>query len=305
MSIVPSSLPELQYTDALKRLYPSVFMYAIAGAGKTYAFESVVDLNPLVIATEKGNTKGMSTLAHLHIACILVNSTEEMVAVLAEMKATSKPGEAYYRGAGPFGLVGVDSFTGIGTFLEVSSRKMKGWDTIWGDVTAGGKKDPRSAYPYIAEKGRQLYASILGLPVPTVVTCREQLFTEGEGQSAITYATPELPGQKLPKELPGEPEATVRLRMINGVRTMVTMNEGNVIARVRCKKGLRPPQHSVPNLGALIRLMQGDADALRDLTPQQAQVQKTPQQIAAEQSALQRAQPAGAAYVAQPAPSTK
>lgn len=286
---VGSSLPALFFTDQMdsKRLYPAVFAYAIAGAGKTNALSTLKnadpakDLNPLVLATEDGQTKGMSTLAHLHIPAILINDLDELIAVTSELKSKCKPGELYYQGNGPFGSIGVDSLTGVGPMLEDAAKKLKGWKMIW-DATAGGGKDPRTAYPYIAEKGRMIVRDLMDLPVPLVMTCREQTVTEGEGPNAKSYAAPELPGQKLPKELPGWPEATVRLRMINGQRVMVTENEGDVVARVRLREGLRLPKHVKPDLGALIRLLRGDESALEDLKLGTTTVPKTPQQLAAE-----------------------
>lgn len=266
----------------MKRVYPTVFMYAIAGAGKTNALRTLQERNPLVIATEIGNTKGMSTLADLHLAALLLNTLDELVAVTTELSARSKPGELYYNGQGPFGCLALDSLTGVGTFLEDAAKRLKGWDMIW-DTAKGSGKDPRTAYPYIAEKGRQVVSKLMALPVPVVLTCREQLVTEGEGSTAKTYAAPELPGQKLPKELPGWPEASLRLRMVNGQRVFVTENEGDVIARVRLKPGLRLPKYCLPDLGAMLRLLEGDDTALRALVPQTQSAMKTPQQLAAEQ----------------------
>lgn len=261
---VTSSIPSIFYTDELKREFPAIFVYAIAGAGKTNLFRELVDWNPLVLATEDGNTKGMSTLGDLHMACMLLNTLDQLTVVTTELAAKAKPGELYYNGQGPFRCLGVDSLTGVGYFLEEASKKMKGWDMIW-DVTKGGGKDPRQAYPYIAEKGRQVVRKLMSLPVPLILTCREQLFTEGEGPAAVTYPVPELPGQKLPRELPGWPEATLRLRMINGERLMVTENEGNIVARVRLPGGQRCPRLIKPNLGALLKVLAGDMSAMRDL----------------------------------------
>lgn len=248
----------------MKRPYPAVFLYAIAGAGKTNALRTLQHLNPLVLATEIGNTKGMSTLGDMHIAAVLLDTLDHLVGVTTELSAKCKMGELYYGGLGPFGALAVDSLTGIGTFLEDAAKKLKGWDMIW-DKTKGGGADPRSAYPYINEKGRQVVAKLMALPIPLILTCREGLVSEGEGASAKTYAAPELPGQKLPKELPGWPEASIRLRMINGQRVFITENEGDVISRVRLKGNMRCPKYILPDLGALIRLMQGDDSAMKDL----------------------------------------
>lgn len=277
---VRSSLPALFFTDELKREYPSIFVYAIAGTGKTNVFRSVSGLKPLVLATEDGNTKGMGTLGDMHIACLLLNRLQELEAVTAELIAKSKPGELHYAGHGPFGLLGLDSATGVGMFLEEGAKALKGWDMIW-DSGPGRGKDPRSAYPYIAEKGRQVIRKLMSLPVPLVITCREQIVTEGEGDAAISYAAPELPGQKLPRELPGWPEATLRMRIVNTKRVFITENEGNVIARIRLREGLRCPKYIKPDLGLVLRLLQGDESAL-PLLSIDTSVPKTPQQLAAE-----------------------
>lgn len=264
VSPVKSSLPDLFFTDEMPRPYPTVFIYAIAGAGKTNTLRTIRALNPLILATEDGQTKGMSTLGDLKLAAILIDTLDQLVAVTSELSARATPGALYYKGHGPFGALGLDSMTGVGPMLEDAAIKLKGWKMIW-DATAGAGKDPRSAYPYIAERGRQVVRKLMALPVPLVLTCREQLVTEGEGANAKTYPAPELPGQKLPRELPGWPEATVRIRVINGQRVMVTETEGDVVARVRLKEGLRLDKLCKPDIGALIRLLQGDDSALKDL----------------------------------------
>lgn len=287
-TVVRSSLPSIFFTDEMPRPYPCVFIYAISGAGKTNTLRTIKHLSPLVLATEDGQTKGMSTLADLHLATVLIDFLDQLVQVTSELSAKAKPGELYYQGHGPFGALAVDSLTGIGPMLEDAAKKIKGWEMIW-DKVKGGGADPRSAYPYIAEKGRGVVRKLMSLPVPLILTCREQLVTEGEGESAKSYPAPELPGQKLPRELPGWPEATLRLRMINGKRLFVTENEGDVVARVRLREGLRCPHYCEPDLGAMIRLLQGDDSALNDLrikTPLKEDgtpaVPKTPQQLAAE-----------------------
>lgn len=281
-STVQSSLPDLFFTDEMPRPYPSIFAYGIAGSGKSNALRTVKHLNPLALATEDGQTKGMSTLGDLKIAAILIDKLDQLIAVTAELASKARPGEVYYRGKGPFGLVCLDSATGVGPMLEQASMDVKGWTAIWA-VKKGDGHDPRSAYPYINERGRQVVRKLMALPVPLIITCREQIITEGEGQNAKSYPAPELPGQKLPRELPGWPEATVRFRMLNGQRVLQTENEGDIVARIRLREGLRTPKFIKPDFGALIRLLQGDESALKELSlPPPPGVQKTPQQIAAE-----------------------
>lgn len=277
----------------MPRPYPTVFVYAIAGAGKTNTLRTIKHLDPLILATEDGQTKGMSTLGDLKLAAILIDRLDQLVAVTSELSAKAKPGELYYKGHGPFRALGLDSLTGVGPMLEDAAITLKGWQMIW-DSHEGGKKDPRTAYPYIAERGRQVVRKLMALPVPLVLTCREQLVTEGEGANAVSYPAPELPGQKLPRELPGWPEATVRIRMINGQRVMQTQNQGNVVARVRLREGLRIDEYCKPDIGALIRLLQGDETALTALkiggvkdstgAPAAPPPPETPQQKAAREA---------------------
>lgn len=283
-SVARSSIPSLFFTDALPRPFPTVLNYAIAGMGKTNCIRTLVpDYQPLVIANEAGNTKGMSTLADLKLPVLLLNTLDELIAVTTELATKAKGDGLYYGGHGPFNALAVDSLTGIGKMLEDKSRQMKGVDTIWG----GQLKDPRSAYPYIAEKGRQVVDKLMALPVPLLLLCREGVTTEGEGDAAVTYAAPELPGQKLPRELPGWPEATVRMKMVNGHRVCVTENEGLVIARVRLPEGRRVPKYIRPDMAALIKLLinPSDESAMKRLVMDTSRV-PTPQQAAA---AAQRA----------------
>src|SRR5438128_1756167 len=141
---VPSSLPALFFTDTLPRPYPSVFVYGAAGTGKTNALRTLKALNPLVLATEEGNSKGMSTLGDLHLPCILLNTLDELIAVTTELSARAKPNELTYGTQGPFGALGLDSLTGVGYFLEEAVKKLKSWTMIW-DSAPGAGKDPRSA----------------------------------------------------------------------------------------------------------------------------------------------------------------
>lgn len=257
---VRSSLPEIFLTDELPRPYPSIFYYAFAGVGKTNALRTLAEFKPLIIPTEQGSTKGMSTLKDMKFPMIPVGSIDEIMAVLAELQARSKPGELYYKALGPFNALAVDSFTGLGAMLEAASKKVRGWDMIWDSVKGSGK-DPRTAYPYINERGKMVYDRIINLPVPTIVTCREQLITEGEAPNTKTYSAPELPGQKLHRELPGWPEASLRLTVVNGQRCFITENQGDVLARVRLPEGQRLPTRIKPDLGLLIKLLrQGPQD---------------------------------------------
>lgn len=285
-----SSLPSLFHTNELPRPYPCIFAYGIAGSGKTHMLRTLAPRRPLVLATEAGNSKGMGTLGDLHLPCVLINDIDELTAVYMALTASAKPGEVYYDGAGPFGAVALDSMTGVGVFLEDAVKKLKGWSMIW-DAKRGGGKDPRNAYPYIAERGRKIVSAFMALPVPVVITCREQLFTEGEGDMTKTYAIPELPGQKLPRELPGWTEATLRLRSINGNRVFVTQNEGDVIARVRLQGNVSCPKYLRQDLNALIEVLQGTCDVEKEVQRLKADTstRKTPQQVEAERRRQERA----------------
>ena len=254
-------LPTLSRTSQLKASFGTVLSYGPAGAGKTRSIKTLLDhgLSPLILATELGETSGLLSLQSSDIPFLTVESHNELIEVIRALKR--KPGKVEYDGT-EFGSVVLDSITQWGEYPLERFMEMKGWKDLHDQVPG---KDPRAAYGYLAEKGRQLYKELFDLHAHLYIIAREGLF--GGGDEAL-FAAPELPGQKLPRELPGWPDATVRLRVIAGKHMMVTKGEGGSPARVRLPEDFPSlPTRCNPDIGALIRYMCGDRSAFDRLSP--------------------------------------
>jgi hypothetical protein len=259
-----SKLPGLQRTNELKASFGTVLGYGPAGAGKTRSIRTLVDhgLSPVVIVTELGETHGLLSLASSNIGFIPVHSHAETIDVIRAMKR--KPGKCEYEGT-EFDSVVLDSITQWGEYPLERYAQLKGWDDLHGVSDKGGGKDPRAAYGFLAEKGRQLYKELFDLHSHLYIIAREGLY--GGGDIAL-FGAPELPGQKLPREIPGWPDATVRLRIIAGQHRMITRGEGGSPARVRLPEGLdKLPLRCEPDVGALIKYLTGIEDAFDFLDP--------------------------------------
>lgn len=257
-----SSLPKLFRTDMLQATYGTVLGYGPAGAGKTRSIKSLKDggLNPLVVACELGETHGLLSLQAEQIPYVVVTGHNEMIDVLAELRR--KPGKIEYEQS-EFGCVVLDSVTQWGEFPLERYMQLKGWDDL---STPSANKDPRGAYGFLSEKGRQLYKSLFTLHGHLYIIAREGLFGGQDGEPL--FAAPELPGQKLPRELPGWPDATVRLRVIAGKYRMITKGEGGSPARVRLPTSFPDlPQRCNQDIAALIKYMCGDRSAYDLLVP--------------------------------------
>jgi hypothetical protein len=272
-----SSLPKLFRTNNLKATYGTVLGYGPAGAGKTRSVKTLKDggKEPVVIVTELGETSGLLSLASQDIAFIRCTNHTEVMEVIKEMQR--KPGKIEYEQT-EFGSVVLDSITQWGEFPLDRFVQLKGWTDLHGISEKGDGKDPRQAYGFLAEKGRQLYKELFKMHGHLYILAREGLFG-GEGGVA-QFAAPELPGQKLPRELPGWPDACVRLRVINGKFRMVTKGEGLTPARVRLPDAFTNlPLRCLPDISALIDYMCGDKTAISRLEP------KDPSDKAAEAAA--------------------
>jgi hypothetical protein len=273
-----TTLPKLQRTDQLKATYATILGYGPARGGKTRSIEECYrqGLCPVVIVTELGETHGLLSLASTAIPYLVVHSHAEIIEVIAELRA--KPGAVSYpvgEGEAPpgyrvendrmfFGMVVLDSITQWGEWPLERFVEIKGWGDL---ATPATSKDPRSAYGFLAEKGRQLYKELFSLHAHLFIIAREGLFG-GEGDVA-SFAAPELPGQKLPRELPGWPDATVRLRVIAGAYRMITQGEGNTPAGIRIPSSFKAlPARCNNNIPALIRYMTGDQSAYSLLVPE-------------------------------------
>jgi len=273
--VSPSKLPSLQRTSALKASFGTVLGYGPAGAGKTRSTTTLKDhgFNPIVIVCEVGETHGLLSVQASDLPYVVVHSHAELIDVVKAMK--SKPGKVEYEQL-EFGAVVLDSITQWGEFPLERYMELKGWSDLHGVARQGEGKDPRSAYGYLAEKGRQLYKELFELHAHLYIIAREGLF--GGGDEAL-FAAPELPGQKLPRELPGWPDATVRLRVISGKHRMITKGEGGSPARVRLPESFPDlPLRCTQDIGALIKVMCGDRSALALLEPkdEKASTAKTP-----------------------------
>jgi len=269
------SLPKLQRTDLLKASFATLLGYGPARGGKTRSVEECYrqGLSPVIIATELGETHGLMSLSSSPIPFIKVSSHNETMEVIAELG--KKPGKIEYEQT-EFGMVVLDSLTQWGEWPLERFVELKGW----GDLsTPAASKDPRSAYGYLAEKGRSLYTRLFQLHGHIYIIAREGLFG-GEGD-VPQFAAPELPGQKLPREVPGWPDATFRLRVVNGKYRMIVQGEGNSPAGVRLPSGFRAlPTRCTNNIPALIRYMSGDQTAYTLLDPKTAEGERSGQDAA-------------------------
>jgi hypothetical protein len=261
-----AKLPTLQRTSTQRANYGTVLSYGPAGAGKTRSIATLVThgFNPFVIVTELGPTHGLLSLQSSDMGFVVVDSHEQTIQVIRELGR--KPGKIEYEQT-EFGCVVLDSITQWGEFPLERYVELKGWDDLHGFTERGMGKDPRTAYGYLAEKGRQLYKELFALKAHVYVIAREGLFG---GDDVGLFAAPELPGQKLPREVPGWPDATIRLRVVAGQHRMITKGEGGSPARVRLPEDFPElPSRSNPDIGALIKFMCGDVSAYDLLVPEQ------------------------------------
>ena len=257
-------MPKLQRTDQLKANFATILGYGPARGGKTRSVEEMhkQGLSPVIVATELGETSGLLSLSSSPIPFIKVTSHQETMEVLAELK--KKPGKVEYEQT-EFGAVVLDSITQWGEWPLERYVELKGWEDLHGLAERGGGKDPRTAYAFLAEKGRGLYKELFSLHAHLYIIAREGIF--GEKETGFFHA-PELPGQKLPREIPGWPDATVRLRVITGEYRMITKGEGATPAGIRLPSGFPDlPSRCYNNIPALIRYMCGDQSAHSLLAP--------------------------------------
>jgi hypothetical protein len=254
---VTIQLPTLGRTSALRAEFATILLYGGARVGKTYAIKSLKSLKPLILATEMGDTQGLQTLRDLDLPYLSIRDWEVMEIVLAELNRI--PSKCQFQGE-EFGCVAVDSLTMCGgQWLDLALRKLgrkeigmaeKGWD-------------PRRPYMYVAEKGRQAMKNFMSLRAHLVCIAREGVHEEGEGDDKVSYPCIELPGAKLYKELPGWPDATIRMRLVNNVRVFVTQEERQAVAGVRTPFAL--PRYIKPDLSLLIKCMLGDESVLKEM----------------------------------------
>jgi hypothetical protein len=247
---------KLTRTNELKAPRATILLYAPPRWGKTHSIQTLT--NPLILATELGDTNGLLTLSHLDLPFIAIEDSMHFKQVVTELilKDCTVEGHRYE-------TIVIDSLSNLGyIWLEDGMRAM-GWDDLW--LTMEAKKDPRRAYSYLAEKGRTDFKLALSLDANLVAICRETIEEEGDEKNKIRYSAPELPGQKLGRELPGWPDAVVRGDIINGKRLLRTRTHLRAVAGIRAPGDVNIPEYINPNLQALIDLMLGDKTALAHL----------------------------------------
>jgi len=260
----PGKLPELRRTSDNRNEYAAVLLYAPARWGKTNIIRTCP--KPIVLATELGRTRGLQTLMDIDVPFIECPDIDTLHMAVAELGRV--PNKVQYQGE-EFMTVVLDSLSATGELWLEGAKQIHGWDMIWdaGDGPRGiARKDPRQAYPYVAEKGRQTAKIIMALPANTLFIAREQVVEEGQGKEKITFWAPELPGQKLPRELPGWPDATLRGVWQNGKRKVCTVTIARTVAGFRVPPKFNVPQYLNPDMGAIFQLTTGKKEALEILT---------------------------------------
>lgn len=190
---------------------------------------------------------------------LAVNNWDEMELVIAELN--KQKGKCQYQGQ-EFSTIIVDSLTMCGDLWLSLALKLLGRTEV--GMAAPGW-DPRRPFGYVAEKGRQGMKKFMSLRAHLLCIAREGL-SEEEDESGDKVQIPciELPGAKLYKELPGWPDATLRIVMKNGKRVLVTQPENRAIAGIRT--ALPFPRYIKPDIGLVIKAMLGDKTALEGLS---------------------------------------
>src|SRR5678816_2163837 len=139
-STASGKLPDLYRTSMLQAKVATGLGYGPGGAGKTFSIKKLKEhgLNPVVLATELGQTHGLLTLQSEDIPFIPITSHAEIIEVVKQMK--QKPGKIEYKQT-EFGSVVLDSITQWGQFPLEKFIEMKNWGDLSTPQDKG--KDPR------------------------------------------------------------------------------------------------------------------------------------------------------------------
>jgi hypothetical protein len=243
--------------------WATILAYAVPRWGKTMLTRTA--RRPLVLACEMGAKRGLGTLQDLAIPYLPIDDMETLLQVAREL---GKNRDVCTFEGEEFETVILDSASVAGELGLEGAQKIKGWQGLWDTMGTGGK-DPRMAYPYMNEKMRQLMKLLMNVQANFLAIARESMAEEKDTEGKIiTYKVPEFPGQKLPHELPGWPDATLRGDIVNGQRLLRTRTHMRAVAGIRVP-GLNVPEFLLPNTAILCDWMRtGDAKLLAQLTPQ-------------------------------------
>jgi hypothetical protein len=272
-----NSLPKPVKPSEVRTSWATVLIWAVSRWGKTNAIRTLVDegFRVLIVATDQGDAMGLQTISDLpddRVTIVPVNDWPEAMLVFAELSRDKHKGIATYMGE-KYDVMVNDSLSGFGEIWMARALEVMGKEEV-GVAYPGW--DPRRVYGYIPEKGRQTTKGLTNIAAHCIFLCRETQSGEGEGAARITFPAPEMPGEKLPRELPGWLDAVGYGKFIQGDRVILTEAEGKVVAGIRAPQGRRFPKYILPNYGLLIKAMTGDDDAMRRL----AYVPKAQQKVA-------------------------
>jgi len=280
-----NTLPPLRRTSENRAQWAKVLIYCAARWGKTNLARTVPGgpSKALILATEIGDTGGLQTLGDVPCGMIKITDLTEMGLVLSELerrqvppsRATLDGPAGVYYGGEHFTTVINDSYTAtVDGPIYDAALSNQGWNSVW---EKADRKDPRQFYPYLNEKGRQVAKSLMALEAHVVFLCREGLVEEGEGRERRVWHAPELPGQKLPRELPGWPDATLHGVWVNGQRALWTREHYKSVSGFRVPPNFAVPDKIVPNLDLIFRLTLGDSTVCREIafTPNRQEAPQT------------------------------
>lgn len=254
-----SILPAPQKTSDVRTKFATILVYSMPRFGKTNLIRTLVEhgFRVLILATDQGHSSGFQSISDLNVTYVKIENWEQALAVFTELAKKKHLGICQYQGE-EFDVVVNDSLSGFGDIWMAKGLEVLGWDEV--GVAEPGK-DPRRIYAYIPEKGRQTCKALMNLPAHLILICRETMMEEGEGRSKITYPAPELPGAKLPRELPGWLDAVVFGKVVNGNRQFLTQIEGKVVAGIRTPPDRQYTRMIHADYSLLIKSMMGDETA--------------------------------------------
>jgi hypothetical protein len=261
----PTKLPTLFSTKSVKASYATIMAYSMPRFGKTNLIRTLLlhGFKPLIVATDQGDSMGLQTISDLDIPVAAVTNWDEAIAVFTEINKDRGAGKMARYGDYEFDVIVNDSLSGFGEIWMEKGLEVLNWKEV--GVAQPGH-DPRRIYAYIPEKGRQTAKALMNVKAHCILLCRETMLEEGEGPSKIQYPAPELPGAKLPRELPGWLDAVVFGKIVSGERKFMTAAEGKVVAGIRAAPNWRLPQYVKADYGLLIKYMMGDQAAFDELS---------------------------------------